>query len=84
VQNLFEAQHVIKTLFCEACYAGLSPWFAPVCRCGGGGGGGLHFALVCRALCIFAPLSTPNKLLLLRGGRRYAVSQDRVAAWPLA
>jgi hypothetical protein len=48
-------------LFCEARIAGLNPWFPPVCR---GGGGGLHFKLVRRALCIFAPCSTPNKLLL--------------------
>jgi hypothetical protein len=48
--------------FCEDRFAGLSPWFAPVC---GGyvgvggvgvGGGGLHFGLVRRAFCIFASL----------------------------
>jgi hypothetical protein len=49
--------------FCEARFAGLSPWFAPVRR-GGSGGGDLHFALVRRALCIFAPRSTPYKHLL--------------------
>jgi hypothetical protein len=46
--------------FCEARFAGLSPWFAPV----RGGVGGLHFGLMRRALSIFAPRSTPNKLLL--------------------
>jgi hypothetical protein len=62
--------------FCEARFAGLSPWFAPV-----RGGGGLHFGLVRRALCIFAPRSTPNKLHLTAVT---LFSQGRVAAWPLA
>jgi hypothetical protein len=62
----FFASHVENMLafsrcghFCKARFAGLSPWFAPV-----RGGGGLHFALVCCVLCIFASRSTPNKLLL--------------------
>jgi hypothetical protein len=71
----------MRGTFCEARFAGLSPWFAPVRRVGvGGGGGGLHFGLVRRALVIFAPRSTPNKLILT------AVTlfrQGRVAAWPL-
>jgi hypothetical protein len=51
--------------FCEARFAGLSPWFAPVRRGGvGGGGRGLQFGLVRRALFIFAPHSPHNKLLL--------------------
>jgi hypothetical protein len=68
---------------CEARFAGLSPWFAPVCRGGdgAGGGGGLHFKLVRRALFIFAPRSTPNELLLTAVT---LFSQGRVAAWPLA
>jgi hypothetical protein len=69
--------------FCEARFAGLSPWLAPV-RGGGGvgcGGGGLQFGLVRRALCIFAPRSTPNGLLLIAVT---LFSQGRVAAWPLA
>jgi hypothetical protein len=61
--------------FCEARFAGLSPWFAPV------RGGGLHFGLVRRALCIFAPRSTPNELPLIAVT---LFSQGRVAAWPLA
>jgi hypothetical protein len=65
--------------FCEARFAGLSPWFAPV-RGVGVGVGGLHFGLVRRALCIFAPRSTPNKLLLTAVT---LFSQGRVAAWPL-
>jgi hypothetical protein len=61
-------------------------WFAPVRGGGGsgggdGGGGGLHFGLVCRALCIFAPRSTPNELLVIAVT---LFSQGRVAAWPLA
>jgi hypothetical protein len=68
--------------FCEARVAGLSPWFAPIRGgVGGGGGGGLHSGLVCRALCIFAPRSTPNELLLIAV---MLFSQGRVAAWPLA
>jgi hypothetical protein len=66
--------------FCEARFAGLSPWFAPV-RGGGGVGRGLHFGLVRRAICIFAPLSTPNELLQIAVT---LFSQSRVAAWPLA
>jgi hypothetical protein len=65
---------------CEARFAGLSPWFSHVRR-GGGGGGGLHFGLVRRALCIFVPRSTPNKLLMTAVT---LFSQGRVAAWPLA
>jgi hypothetical protein len=64
--------------YCEARFAGLSPWFSPV---RGGGGGGLHFGLVRRALCIFAPCSTPNELLLIAVT---LFSQDRVAGLPLA
>jgi hypothetical protein len=71
--------------FCEARFAGLSPWFAPVRGGGGGGGGvgggGLHFGLVRRALFIFALRSTPNKLILTAVT---LFSQGRVAAWPLA
>jgi hypothetical protein len=66
--------------FCEARFAGLSPWFAPV-RGVGVGGGGLHFGLVRRALFIFAPRSTPNKLILTAVT---LFSQSRVPAWPLA
>jgi hypothetical protein len=62
--------------FCETRFAGLSPWIAPV----RGGGGGLHFGLVRRALCIFAPRSTPNELLLIAVT---LISQGRVAALPL-
>jgi ribosome modulation factor len=58
---------------------GLSPWFAPVCDVDGGGG--LHFGLVRRALCIFAPRSTPNELGLVA---ITLLSEGRVAAWPLA
>jgi hypothetical protein len=29
----------MSDVFCEARFAGLSPWFAPVRRGGGGGGG---------------------------------------------
>jgi hypothetical protein len=47
--------------FSRSPLCGAEPLVAPV---RGGGGGGLHFALVRRALCIFAPRSTPNKLLL--------------------
>jgi hypothetical protein len=69
--------------FCEARFAGLSPWFAPVrVGVGGGVGGGLHFGFVRRVLFIFALRSTPNK-----GVNQTAVtpfSQGRVAAWPLA
>jgi hypothetical protein len=65
-------------VFAKPAFAGLSPWFAHVRR---GGGGGLHFGLVRRALFIFAPRSTPNKLLLTAVTR---FSQGRVAAWPLA
>jgi hypothetical protein len=66
--------------FCEARFAGLSPWFA------------LFvvlvlllvvvvyiFGLVRRALCIFAPRSTINELLLIA---ITLFSQGRVAAWP--
>jgi hypothetical protein len=70
-----------KATFCEARFAGLSPWFAPV----RGGvvvvGGGLHFGLVRRALCIFAPRFTPKELLMIAVT---LFSQGRVAAWPLA
>jgi hypothetical protein len=73
----------LVTNFREARFSGLSPWFAPVR--GGGAGGGLHFGLVHRALCIFAPRSTPNstpnELLLVAVA---LFSQGRVAAWPLA
>jgi hypothetical protein len=68
----------LLNIFFEARFVGLSPWFAPV---RGGGGGGLHFGLVRRALCIFAPRSTPNTLLLTAVT---LFSQGRVAAWPLA
>jgi hypothetical protein len=61
---------------CEACFAGLSPWFAPVVVVGG-----LQLGLVRRAVSVFAPRSTPNKLLLT-AVRLF--SQGRVAAWPLA
>jgi hypothetical protein len=64
--------------FCVARFAGLSAWFAPVRR---GVGGGLHFGLVRRALFIFAPRSTPNKLVLTAVT---LFSQGRVAAWPPA
>jgi hypothetical protein len=74
------------TTFCEARFAGLSPWFAPVgvgvgVGVGGDGSGGLHFGLVRRALFISAPRSTPNKLTLTAVT---LFSQGRVAAWPLA
>jgi hypothetical protein len=68
---------MLQRCFCEARFAGLSPWFAPVL----GGGGGLRFGLMPRALCIFAPRSTPNELLLIAVT---ILSQGRVAAWPLA
>jgi hypothetical protein len=64
--------------FCEARFAGLNPWFAPVL---GVGVGGLHFGLVRRALSIFASHSTPNKLLLTAVT---LFSRGRVAVWPLA
>jgi hypothetical protein len=64
--------------FCEARFAGLSPWFVcPVC----GGGGGLHFGLVRRALCIFAPRFTLIELGLIAVT---LFSEGRVAVWPLA
>jgi hypothetical protein len=44
-------------------------------------GGGLHFGLVHRALCIFAPHSSPS-LLLLTAATLY--SQGRVVVLPLA
>jgi hypothetical protein len=62
--------------FCEARFAGLSPWFAPV-----RGSGGLHLGLVRRALCSFAPCSTPNELGLIAV---MLLSEGRVAVWPLA
>jgi hypothetical protein len=80
---LLFCMNALYLCFCEARFAGLSPWFAPV-RHGvgvGGGGGGLHFGLVLRALFIFAPRSTPNKLLMTAVT---LFSQGRVAAWPLA
>jgi hypothetical protein len=59
-----------------------SPWFAPVrhrrrlrFRCG------THFKLVHRALCIIAPLLTPNKLLLTAD---MLLSQELAAALHLA
>jgi hypothetical protein len=70
----------ILILFCEARFAGMSPWFAPVHRrCHRLRG--IHFELVCPALCIFAPRSTLNKLLLTVVT---LFSQAFVAAWPLA
>jgi hypothetical protein len=65
--------------FCEARFAGLSPCFAPVVVVGGGVG--LRCGLVRRALCVIAPRSTPNKLLLTAVT---LFSQGLVAAWPLA
>jgi hypothetical protein len=62
---------------CEARFAWLSPWFAPV----RGGGGGVYFGLVLRALCIFAPRSTPNELGLIAVT---LFSEGHVAVWPLA
>jgi histidine ammonia-lyase len=44
-------------------------------------GGGLQFGLVRRAVSVFAPRTTPNKLLLTAVR---LLSQARVAAWPLA
>jgi hypothetical protein len=69
-----------ESYFCEARSAGLRPWFPPI-RWGVGVGGGLHFGLVRRALCIFAPRSTPNELFLIAVT---LFSQGSVAAWPLA
>jgi hypothetical protein len=68
----------VFTCFCEARVAGLSPCFAPVRSCGGGG---VYFGLVRRALCIFAPRSTPNELGLIAVT---LFSEGRVAVWPLA
>jgi hypothetical protein len=48
-----------RAAFCKARFAGLRPWFVPI-----RGGDDLQFGLVRRALCIFAPRSTPNKLFL--------------------
>jgi hypothetical protein len=67
--------------FCEARFAGLSPWFAPVRGGVCGGGGGLHFGLVRHALCIFAPRSTHIELRLIAVT---LLSLGCVAAWPLA
>jgi hypothetical protein len=67
-----------KTPCCEVRFARLSPWFAPVRR---DGGGGLDFGLVRRALCIFAPCSSPNELLLTAAT---LFSGELAAAWPLA
>jgi hypothetical protein len=67
-------------LFCEARFAWLSPWFAPV-RGGGGGDGSGGGGLMRRNLCIFAPLSTPNQLLLITVT---LFSQGCFTAWPLA
>jgi hypothetical protein len=64
-------------VFCEARFAGLSPWFAPV----RGGGGGVCCGLVRHALCIFEPRSTPNELGLIAVT---LFSEGRVAVWPLA
>jgi hypothetical protein len=85
VRNICKSHHTTlhTCSFCEARFAGLSPWFAPVRRVGGGVGGGLHFGLVRRALFIFAPRSTPNKLNLTAVTLFSQVS-GRVAAWPLA
>jgi hypothetical protein len=55
----FEAK--VNRFFSEARFAGLNPWFAPV----RGGVGGLQFGPVRRAICIFAPRSTPNELGLI-------------------
>jgi hypothetical protein len=45
------------------------------------GGGVLHFGLVRRALCIFAPRYTPNELGLITVP---LLSEGRVVVWPLA
>jgi hypothetical protein len=80
IGSSFYALKLVSTMaFCEARFADLSPWFVVVR--GGGGGGGLQFALVRRALCVFAPRSSPNKLLLTAVT---LFSQGRIAAWPLA
>jgi hypothetical protein len=42
---------------------------------------GIYFGLVRRALCIFAPRSTPNELGLIAVT---LFSEGRVAVWPLA
>jgi hypothetical protein len=68
-----------RRAFCEARFAGLSPWFTPVRV--GVGVGGLHFGLVRLTLFIFAPRSTPYKLILTAVT---LFSQGRVVAWPLA
>jgi hypothetical protein len=49
--------------------------------CFNSGGGGSLFGLMRRALCIFAPRSTPNELLLIAV---MLFSLGRVVAWPLA
>jgi hypothetical protein len=49
-----------QSVFCEARFTGLSPWFAPVrLRLGLLRLRGIQFELVHRALCITAPRSTP-------------------------
>jgi hypothetical protein len=63
--------------FCEARFAGPSPWFAPVRV----DVGGLQFGLVRRALFIFAPRSTSNELGLIAVP---LLSEGRVVVWPLA
>jgi hypothetical protein len=75
----------LQSSLCGALFAP-EPWFAPVRGVGvgvgdGGGGGGQHFGLVRRALCIFAPRSTPNELGLVAVA---LLSEVRVALWPLA
>jgi hypothetical protein len=70
--------------FLRSPLCGAEPLVCPCSSCvsvGVGGGGGLHFGLVRRALFIFAPRSTPNKLILTAVT---LFSQGRVAAWPLA
>jgi hypothetical protein len=66
-------------VFCEARFAGLSPWFAPVrCR---RRVRGIHFEFARRALCIIAPRSTPNELSLTAVT---LFSQECAAVWSLA
>jgi hypothetical protein len=67
---------IIKT-FCEARFAGLSPWSTPVRL----RHRSIQFELVRHALCIIAPRSTLNEPLLTTVVQ---FSEERVVAWSLA